>query len=131
MQENAFRLRLLAFMAREFAMMKSKLIIGSWEQGQKEHGGEHWVFAAMQKSLVRALPPRAGVIANNGLSVGESAATRHHVNTQVGKLASFGKHGFSNLTQGIEAFDHGIEHDDQMLPGIKVLHITFRHRFHD
>ena len=41
MQENAFRFRLLAFMAREFAMMKSKLTIGSWEQGQKEHGGEH------------------------------------------------------------------------------------------
>ena len=29
------------------------------------------------------------------------------------------------LAQGVEAFDHSIEHDDQMLPGIKVLHIPF------
>ena len=59
------------------------------------------------------------------VSIGESTATRDHVNTQVGKLTSFWKHGFSNLSQGIEAFDHGIEHDDKMLPGIKVLNIPF------
>jgi hypothetical protein len=41
------------------------------------------------------------------------------------KLASLGEHGGRNLAQEVEALDHRIEHDDQMLPRIKVLHIPF------
>ena len=41
------------------------------------------------------------------------------------KLAGFGEHGVRYLAQGIESLDHGIEHDDQMLARIKVLHIPF------
>ena len=59
------------------------------------------------------------------VGIGECAATRHHANAQMGKLAGFGEHGVCNLAQGIEAFDHSIEHNDQMLPRIKVLHIPF------
>ena len=57
--------------------------------------------------------------------IGECAATRHHANAQMGKLAGFGEHGVCNLAQGIKAFEHRIEHNDQMLPRIKVLHIPF------
>ena len=59
------------------------------------------------------------------VGIGERAATGHHANAQMRKLASFGEHGVRYLAQGVEAFDHSIEHDDQMLPGIKVLHIPF------
>ena len=45
--------------------------------------------------------------------------------TQMGKLAGLGEHGVRNLAQGVETLNHGIEHDDQMLPDIKVFHIPF------
>ena len=46
------------------------------------------------------------------VGIGKSAATGHHANAQMRKLAGFGEHGVSYLTQGVKAFDHSIEHDD-------------------
>lgn len=60
-----------------------------------------------------------------GICIGERGTARHHLDTQMGQLARFRKHRVGYLTQGVETFDYGIEHDDQMLPCIEVLHITF------
>ena len=39
------------------------------------------------------------------------------------ELAGFRKHGIGYLAQAVKAFDDGIEHNDQMLPCVKVLYI--------
>ena len=59
------------------------------------------------------------------VGIGECTATRHHADSQMSKLAGLGEQRVRNLSQGIEAFDYRIEHNDQMLPGIKMLHIPF------
>ena len=41
------------------------------------------------------------------------------------KFACLGKHEVGNLAQRVESLDDGVKHNDQMLVGIKVLHVAF------
>ena len=59
----------------------------------------------------------------SGIGIGERGSPRHHAYPEMCQLAGLGEHRVANLAQGIEALDDGIEHDDQMLPCIEVLHV--------
>ena len=64
---------------------------------------------------------RAAIVKTTGVAEGETLTA-----AQVASVKSLCIHHKKlKSLKGIEAFDHGIEHDDQMLPGIKVLHIPF------
>jgi hypothetical protein len=43
----------------------------------------------------------------------------------MGKLSRFREHRVRDFPQRIEPFDHGIQHYQQMLPGVKVFDIPF------
>ena len=59
------------------------------------------------------------------VGVRECGAARHGVNAQMSQFTGFGQHRSHDFTQGVEAFDHCIEHNNQMLPSIEVLDVAF------
>ena len=59
------------------------------------------------------------------VGVRECGAARHGVNAQMPQFTGFGEHGGHDFAQGVEAFDHSIKHNDQVLPSIEVLDVAF------
>lgn len=65
------------------------------------------------------------------VGIRECGATRHGVNAHMSQFTGFGQHRFHDLSQGVETFDHCIEHNDQVLPSIEVLDVAFSTVFFD
>ena len=59
------------------------------------------------------------------VGIREGGATRHGVNAQMSQFTGFGQHRCHDFAKRVEAFDHCIEHNDQVLPSIEVLDVAF------
>ena len=59
------------------------------------------------------------------VGVRQCTAPWHGPYAKMGKFACLGKLGVGNLAQRVESLDDGVKHNDQMLVGIKVLHVAF------
>ena len=59
------------------------------------------------------------------VGIRECGAARHGVNAQMPQFTGFGEHGCHDFAQGVEAFDHGIEHNDKVLLSTEVLGVAF------
>jgi len=59
------------------------------------------------------------------VGIRECGATRHGVNAQMSQYTGFGQHRYHDFAQGVETFDHCIEHNDQVLPSIEVFDVAF------
>lgn len=58
-----------------------------------------------------------------GVGVRERRTARHHAHAHVSQLAGFGEHGARYLAQGVEPTDHGILHNDEVLPCVEVFYV--------
>lgn len=92
-----------------------------WTPAPPAVRGKHMLISGVQPSVAGFKDAFVAAL----VGIRECGAARHGINAQMSQFTGFGKHGGYDFAKGVEAFDHCIEHNDQVLPSIEVFDVAF------